>query len=92
MPSLRSVEPMATARKPTPKIQILIRESEMDESLTNGLLTEGQAAQILSCSVALLRKWRLYGQGPTYVKVGRLVRYKQSDLTVFILENTVQRT
>jgi hypothetical protein len=54
------------------------------------LLTEKQAAAILNCSVALLRKWRLLGIGPAYLKVGRLVRYKEVDLLVFLTANRVE--
>jgi hypothetical protein len=38
------------------------------------LLDEREAAQILCCSVALLRKMRLFATGPSYCKIGRLVR------------------
>lgn len=27
-----------------------------------------------------LQRWRLEGVGPTYVKLGRLVRYREADL------------
>jgi hypothetical protein len=48
------------------------------------LLDEGQAAALLSCSKALLRKWRSAGQGPGYVRVGRLVRYARQDIQAFL--------
>ena len=48
------------------------------------LYDERQAAKIISCSVALLRKWRLFCEGPAYVKIGRLVRYRQVDLDAFL--------
>jgi hypothetical protein len=54
------------------------------------LFDERSAAKVLSCSVALLRKWRLVGEGPAYVKVGRLVRYRQADIDVFLNANLVQ--
>ncbi len=48
-------------------------------------LNEREAAAMLGCSIALLRKWRLFGEGPTYIKLGRrLVRYRQEDLTAFL--------
>jgi predicted DNA-binding transcriptional regulator AlpA len=55
--------------------------------LTDRLLTEEEAARILSCSTALLRKWRLIKDGPAYCKVGRLVRYPEADLRAFIERN-----
>ncbi len=33
-----------------------------------------------------LQRWRLEGVGPTFVKLGRLVRYRQSDLEAFLDE------
>ena len=48
------------------------------------LLNEQQAAKVMGCSVALLRKLRSVGGGPTIVKLGRLVRYPLEDLRDFI--------
>jgi hypothetical protein len=35
-------------------------------------------------STRTLQRWRLEGEGPTFVKLGRLVRYRQSDLETFL--------
>jgi predicted DNA-binding transcriptional regulator AlpA len=48
------------------------------------VLDEREAAELLGCSVALMRKWRLFGEGVAYVKIGRLVRYRQSDIDAFL--------
>ena len=45
---------------------------------------EKQAAVILGCTVSALRKWRLLGKGPAYCKIGRLVRYADTDLAAFL--------
>jgi hypothetical protein len=45
------------------------------------LLDEEEVAQQLRVTVACLRKWRLLGKGPRYVKVGNRVRYSEQDLT-----------
>ena len=55
------------------------------------LLDERGAAHYLGCSASLLRKWRLYGGGPDYCHVGRLVRYPVSTLSAFICTNTVSQ-
>ena len=60
-----------------------------DSLSTDRLLDERAAAQTLSCSVAMMRKWRLFGQGPAYCKIGRLVRYPESDLFSFIQSSRV---
>ena len=51
---------------------------------------EKEAAEMLGCTVSALRKWRLLGRGPTYCKVGRLVRYAESDLQEFLAANRVE--
>ena len=61
------------------------------------LLTETDAAKLLSISPRTLRNWRVRGGGPQYVKVsGRCVRYCYGDLNTFInqrrLSNTSQTT
>ena len=43
------------------------------------LLTVKEAADVLSCSEAAIRKW-LYQRRLARVKVGRLTRIRQSDL------------
>jgi hypothetical protein len=51
---------------------------------------EKEAAIVLGCSVAALRKWRLLGKGPAYCKVGRLVRYAAGDLQAYLEAHRVQ--
>jgi hypothetical protein len=53
-------------------------------------LTDIEAAERLSLSVATLRAWRLVGRGPRYVKFGRAVRYLVTDLEAFIAESRVE--
>lgn len=48
------------------------------------VVDERGAAEVLGCSVALMRKWRLFREGPCYVRVGRLVRYRPDDLSAFL--------
>jgi hypothetical protein len=47
----------------------------------SNVLNEYQAASILGGSVALIRKWRLFGEVPTYLKVGR---YRRVDIDQFL--------
>ena len=44
------------------------------------LMTEHEVAKRLNISVASLRRWRLLGKGPMFLKVGALVRYAPEDL------------
>lgn len=47
------------------------------------MLTVKEAAKVLSCSEAAIRKW-LYQRRLPAVKVGRLVRLRQADLEALI--------
>ncbi len=51
------------------------------------LLDEREVSRRLSVSVNTLRYWRVSGDGPNYVKLGRLVRYDAVALEKFILRN-----
>ncbi|MBK4739217.1 helix-turn-helix domain-containing protein [Noviherbaspirillum pedocola] len=54
------------------------------------LKSPGQAAGFLGASIQTLANWRATGRySLPYVKVGRLVRYRESDLVAFIAANTV---
>ena len=57
------------------------------------LLVDKEVATLFGISVALLKRWRCYGGGPAYIKVGgpngRAVRYRQCDLERWVTDNTV---
>jgi excisionase family DNA binding protein len=48
------------------------------------LLSEHDAAKRLNLSVKTLRRWRSEGSGLAFRKLGRAVRYSESDLAEFI--------
>lgn|ERR1035437_7651654 len=54
------------------------------------LLTRPEAAQLLGVKPQTLAKWATTQQnGLPYIKVGKSVRYRRSDLTQFMARNTV---
>jgi excisionase family DNA binding protein len=53
------------------------------------LLMEVQAAKFLSVSVRTLQNWRIKQSGPPFIRIGRAVRYRRSDLSTWIDANTV---
>ena len=59
------------------------------DSPSDRLLDERAAARFLGCSAALMRKMRLFGNGPVYCKIGRLVRYPMGELQAFIAAKRV---
>lgn len=64
------------------------------------LLTPDEAAAFLGISRLTLAKWRTYGTGPDYIKLGTLrpgsikdirpVRYRQSELDKYTDQHTHQ--
>ena len=48
------------------------------------LLTQKNVAQILCVSGKLMERWRCYGGGPRYRKIGGSIRYELSDVLEFI--------
>lgn len=56
------------------------------------LLNQIQAAQALGISPRALERHRTMGTGPTFVRVGRLVRYREEDLTSFVESNLRKST
>lgn len=53
------------------------------------LWTEREAAERLAVSPGTLRQWRYLKTGPPFCKIGRSVRYKESDLQAWIKRNRV---
>lgn len=63
--------------------------TDRDKQDPDALLMEVHAAKLLNLSVRTLQAWRLRGDGPAFVRAGRAIRYRRSDLIAWINENTV---
>jgi predicted DNA-binding transcriptional regulator AlpA len=51
----------------------------------NQLLTDVQVASYLAVSVGTIRRWRLCGGGPQWVRVGKTsIRYPLPDLEAYV--------
>jgi len=55
----------------------------------DALLTEIEAGDFLRVSIRTLQAWRLRVAGPSFVHVGRAIRYRRRDLIAWIEANTV---
>ena len=51
---------------------------------TERYLTEKQVSEMTGLALATLRNKRYFGEEPTYIKVGRSVRYALSDIVNFM--------
>lgn len=59
------------------------------QTALNPLRTEVESAQFLGVKPTTLQIWRCTKRYPLpYIKVGRLVRYRQSDLEAFLTSRT----
>jgi hypothetical protein len=47
-------------------------------------MTTKEAAIQLGVKPSTLEVWRVYGKGPKYLKLGRLVKYRLADLESFL--------
>jgi excisionase family DNA binding protein len=57
--------------------------------LEDRLLWPEQVAEMLGLPIGTLANWRYQGRGPAFVKVGRHVRYRRSDVLGWIEEHVV---
>ena len=48
------------------------------------LLNEVKTAEFLGLSTATLRKWRWEGKEPRFIKLGRRVVYRMSDIEAYL--------
>jgi excisionase family DNA binding protein len=56
------------------------------------LLTQRDAASLLRLSERTLERLRLQGGGPAFVKAGRAVRYRETDLEEWVSARVVSST
>ena len=48
------------------------------------LLSPREVGELLGVSTGTLRSWRERGDGPAYLKVGKLVKYEKVDLGAWL--------
>lgn len=57
--------------------------------MTEKLLTEAELSELTGVPVATLVDWWYRRRGPSYVKLGARVRYRESDVEAWLAERTV---
>ena len=60
-------------------------------TVLENLLSENEISQIFGRSIPTLQKDRLRGNGPPFIKIGRLVRYSPSAVQAW-LDDQVRRS
>lgn len=61
-----------------------IHRDTVSHDLANTVLNTKEAAKYLRLSASTLNRWRCYGTGPKYLKLGRAVRYQQNELDAYL--------
>jgi predicted DNA-binding transcriptional regulator AlpA len=56
------------------------------------LISQKQAARILGLSPRTLERHRVAGTGPRYARLGRLIRYRQCDLSDWVESSVIRST
>ena len=49
-------------------------------------------SRLTGVSSSTLEKWRLTGEGPPYLKLNRLVRYRSADVDAWLVARLVRST
>jgi hypothetical protein len=68
---------MRVEKSPEPQRPIMEQRVAQKETV---FLTTGEAASLLRIAVSTLSRWRVAGDGPTFLKFGRRVLYAHDDL------------
>lgn len=55
---------------------------------TETYLTQDEAAKVLRLSNRTLERYRILGTGPRFIRAGRRILYRSTDLTAWTEENT----
>ena len=48
------------------------------------LLFDVEVATLTGASISSVRKWRLQGRGPRFIRLGGAVRYRESDVLEYV--------
>lgn len=63
--------------------------SANDNQEAREFLDEKGLCALLAISSVTATKWRAKAKGPPFIKVGRLVRYRRSDIDAWLQANTI---
>lgn len=56
------------------------------------LLDTERVAKVCGLHEVTLRKWRITGEGPRFVRLGRAVRYRRADLDAYLARRAFTST
>ncbi|HAT2147263.1 helix-turn-helix domain-containing protein [Legionella pneumophila] len=74
------------------KLNRLALISEFESAPDSMLFNQNTLAAILDCSTQLLERNRWAGEGVPYLKIGRKVLYRKSDVLSFLQQQKIYRS
>jgi predicted DNA-binding transcriptional regulator AlpA len=77
-----------TTNDNTAHLRIVAASNEAPVEIGTELVDEARLALRLDVSRSTLQSWRYSGRGPRYIKIGRLIRYRNADVDAFLAANT----
>ncbi|KTD81344.1 hypothetical protein Lwal_1053 [Legionella waltersii] len=66
--------------------------NEFESAPVSGLFNQQTLAAVLNCSTQLLERNRWAGAGVSYIKIGRKVLYRKSDILDFLQQQKIYRS
>lgn len=56
------------------------------------LLDTERVAKVCGLSEVTLRRWRMTGEGPRFIRLGRAIRYRRADLDAYLADRLFTTT
>ncbi len=66
------------------KVSDLGNSTRNNPTFEDRLIGEKEVADLLSLGLSTVQQWRVKGKGPKFLRLGRLVRYRTSDVLDYI--------
>jgi predicted DNA-binding transcriptional regulator AlpA len=79
---------MSDSNHNKPSLRLVRSPSEKLAEIPSDLVDEVALAVRLGVSRSTLQSWRYVGRGPRYLKIGRLIRYRNADIEAFLRAST----
>jgi predicted DNA-binding transcriptional regulator AlpA len=71
-----------------PTLAIVSAAEPARDQVPSELIDEATLASRLGVSRSTLQSWRYTGRGPRFIKLGRMVRYRNADIDAYLRANT----
>lgn len=71
-----------------PTLAIVAAAEPARDPVPSELIDEPTLATRLGVSRSTLQSWRYTGRGPRFIKLGRMVRYRNADIDAYLRANT----